>query len=366
MYEQILNGTALAVVRTDDIGTITMLSEGASLMMGYTAEELEGKQNILLFHDTTELDNRAWVIAEDTSVVPVGFDILVSEVPRRGNIIREWTYIRKDKTSVPVQLNISQLLSEAGKPDGFLISITDISRMKFVEHEVKNLLNVTKEQNERLLNFAHIVSHNLRSHSGNFSMLLSLFRLEFPDVAASEMVRHLNQASDNLAETISHLTEVVHLNTQAGNGLEPVYLSEAVERSVIGVKQQAEVAGVKIINLVPSVCRVQAIPAYLDSILLNLLGNSIRYRHPDREGEITLSVKKERKHWVLSVADNGLGIDLKRYGSKLFGMYKTFHGNTDARGVGLFITRNQVQAMNGEIWVESTPDIGTTFKIRFI
>ena len=196
MYEQILNGTALAVVRTDDIGTITMLSEGASLMMGYSAEELEGKQNILLFHDTAELDN-----------------------------------------------------------------------------EVKNLLNATKVQKERLLNFAHIVSHNLRSHSGNFSMLLSLFRLEFPDLAASEMVRHLNQASCNLSL---------------------------------------------------------------------------------------------KKHWVLSVADNGLGIDLKRYGSKLFGIYKTFHGNTDARGVGLFITRNQVQAMSGEIWVESTPDIGTTFKIRFI
>ena len=68
-------------------------------------------------------------------------------------------------------------------------------------------------------------------------------------------------------------------------------------------------------------------------------------------------------HIHVSITDNGLGIDLKRHGGKLFGMYKTFHGNEDARGIGLFITKNQIEAMGGSIEVESKPQLGTTFTI---
>lgn len=366
IYEQILNGASLAVVRTDPTGLITTFSRGAALILGYAAKDVENLQSLLLFHLPEELDDRAQAIFDDSGVRLKGFGILTAEVSSGAHITREWTYMRKDRTTFPVQLSISEIPGESGTSEGFLISITDISKLKYVEREVKSLLHVTKEQNERLLNFAHIVSHNLRSHSGNFAMLLSLFRMEYPEIATTEMIRHLNQASDNLAEVISHLTDVVHLNAQAGNGLEPMHLSEAVERSVIGVKKEAEQAGVKIVNLVPTSCRVQAVPAYVDSILLNLLANSIKYRHPSRTGEVCVSARIEKKQWVLTVQDNGSGIDLNRHGGKLFGMYKTFHGNPDARGIGLFISKNQVQAMGGEITLDSEPNVGTTIKIKFL
>ena len=66
---------------------------------------------------------------------------------------------------------------------------------------------------------------------------------------------------------------------------------------------------------------------------------------------------------VLSITDNGLGIDLERYKDRLFGMYKTFHGNKDAKGLGLFITKAQIETMKGKIEVESTVGEGTTFRI---
>ena len=68
---------------------------------------------------------------------------------------------------------------------------------------------------------------------------------------------------------------------------------------------------------------------------------------------------------VLSISDNGLGIDLKKHKNALFGMYKTFHKNQNARGIGLFITKNQVEAMGGKIEVSSELNKGTTFKIYF-
>ena len=66
---------------------------------------------------------------------------------------------------------------------------------------------------------------------------------------------------------------------------------------------------------------------------------------------------------MLTIEDNGLGMDLKKYGERLFGMYNTFHKHKDSRGIGLFITKNQIEAMGGRVTVESTIDVGTTFTI---
>lgn len=67
----------------------------------------------------------------------------------------------------------------------------------------------------------------------------------------------------------------------------------------------------------------------------------------------------------ICVEDNGLGIDLERYGSKVFGLRKTFHRNKDSRGVGLFITKAQVEALGGEISIQSEVDKGTKFTLLF-
>ena len=106
-------------------------------------------------------------------------------------------------------------------------------------------------------------------------------------------------------------------------------------------------------------------PAYLESILINLISNAIKYKHPDRDPEITISARKRADSVYIRVTDNGMGIDLSKHGDKLFGMYKTFHGNDNAKGIGLYITRNQIESLGGNIKVESEVDRGTTFKIDF-
>lgn len=86
-------------------------------------------------------------------------------------------------------------------------------------------------------------------------------------------------------------------------------------------------------------------PAYLESILLNFTTNAIKYSHPERTPEISYSIDTNENIKVLKISDNGLGINLERHGKKLFGMYKTFHNHKDSRGIGLFITKNQIEAM---------------------
>jgi signal transduction histidine kinase len=103
----------------------------------------------------------------------------------------------------------------------------------------------------------------------------------------------------------------------------------------------------------------------MESIMLNLLSNAIKYKHPDRIAEIQICTFIEDDRPCLLVKDNGMGIDLDKNGQKIFNIYQTFHYNKDAVGVGLFITKNQIESLGGTIEIKSEVDIGTTFIIKF-
>ena len=98
---------------------------------------------------------------------------------------------------------------------------------------------------------------------------------------------------------------------------------------------------------------------------LNFFTNALKYKSPERTPLITINTEIKDEFVQVKIEDNGLGIDLKTYGEKLFGMYKTFHDTKDARGFGLFLTKNQIEAMNGKITIQSKVNKGTTFKVYF-
>jgi len=104
---------------------------------------------------------------------------------------------------------------------------------------------------------------------------------------------------------------------------------------------------------------------YIESIVLNLLSNALKYYSPDRKPLIHFETWRDENQVLMRVKDNGLGIDLDRYGHQVFKLRKTFHRHPESRGVGLFMIRNQIEAMGGEITVMSDVDIGTTFSINF-
>ena len=276
--------------------------------------------------------------------------------------------IRHIKTESTIQRD------EKGRATSFIGTNWDITVRKEAEMQLKNLLSITKKQNENLRNFAHIVSHNLRSHSSNLSMLTGLLLqygnpVEDGEIDVEEyksVLTMLKGASESLDETIFHLNEVVQIKTNIEEKMEDVPLHAAiksVEKNIVtALKQKKAHCEIKVDK---KLC-IRAVPAYLHSILLNLFTNAVKYSHPDRTLEIVISTRVTRQGIDLLFEDNGQGIDLKRHGKKIFGMYKTFHNHKDARGIGLFITKNQIEAMNGHIGVESTVAIGTTFKLSFM
>ncbi len=117
---------------------------------------------------------------------------------------------------------------------------------------------------------------------------------------------------------------------------------------------------------IPTALTIKGVLAYVESIILNLVTNAIKYRNREKKATLTIQASLDSEYVLLSVEDNGLGIDMDKYGQKLFGMYKTFHGNDDARGIGLFITKNQIESMGGRITVESKVGTGTRFMVKLL
>jgi len=250
---------------------------------------------------------------------------------------------------------------------GYFISICrDVTLLKeSKEEELRQVLKVTQLQNDRLKNFAHIVSHNLKSHSGNIQSLIHLILEENPNLLADDFFSMMKMASDNLTETIDHLSEIAAITVKENNSFEEIHLTDALMRAIHNISALAYNSKVEIINECEDHLFIQGIKAYIDSILLNFLTNGIKYADHSKESYLRIFSKKDEKFVELSFQDNGLGLDLKRNGEKLFGMYKTFHLNPEARGIGLFITKNQVESMGGSIHVDSKLGQGSTFTVRF-
>lgn len=272
---------------------------------------------------------------------------------------------RADGTEMWLMWDVRPWYVSEGKIGGVLMYTADISELVSKEQEIRSLLSVTNDQNERLRNFAHIVSHNLRSHAGNISMLLDILSKQYPALAEEEMIRLLHQSSENLKETIGHLNEVVAINTGTPEALKALVVDHHVERAIQTVSALAQNRNVKIKNLLATEKQIWGYEAYIDSIVLNMLTNAIKYSDSSKDNAfVSIEAEDKGEYLVLIFRDNGVGMNLSLVGDRLFGMYKTFHDHPDARGVGLFITRNQVEALGGKIDVESTVGKGTTFYVH--
>lgn len=243
--------------------------------------------------------------------------------------------------------------------------LRDVTAKNQKQKELEDLLTMTSDQNKRLQNFAHIVSHNIRSHSANLTSLVSFMEMTQDEEEKDKMFQMLKSSTGQLEETIMNLNEIITVNQNLNKPIEKRNLLKEVEKTLQVLNGEIMESGVKITVDIPIDLSIQIIPAYLDSILLNLISNAIKYRRDEVESEIKIWAKESEEKIQIQISDNGLGIDIDAHGDKIFGMYKTFHQNEDARGFGLYITKNQIEAMKGRIIVNSEVNKGSTFTIYF-
>lgn len=240
----------------------------------------------------------------------------------------------------------------------------DMTELKHNQDSLQNLIAMTTDQNQRLQQFTYIVSHNIRSHVANLLGLVAIMDLEHP-VERKYVWDLIVQSTRHLDEVIIHLNDMISIQALFNLPQELLPLRTTVEQTCHELAPLLDQAGVSIQNEVSATQVITAVPAYLNSILHSLITNALRYRALTRPAQVRVYIEQALGYLVVCVADNGQGLDLERVGHRLFGMYQTFHGHPEAKGLGLFLTKIQIQAMKGKVEMFSQVDVGTTVKVYF-
>jgi len=348
-YKDLVENQSVYIIKTDLEGNYTYVNNHFASKFGFP--DIIGTSSML------SIIEEDWakcieVVKKCIATPEVTHTVILRKLLQRGGTINNFWEFKGIR-------NVAGELSE------ILCIGFDVTKMFEIQDELKRSLQRVESQNSRLQNFSHIVSHNLRSHSGNISEFISLLIEEYEELTDNAYFKYLKIASDNLMDAINHLSEVAQLRTNEPTSLVPLNLYQAIEKAVGNVVALAKKANLNIISELQGDETVMGETVYLDSIILNFLTNAIKYRSEDRDSYVRLTCFAENNFLILKIEDNGIGIDLAKNGHKLFGMFKTFHKHPDARGVGLFITKNQIETLGGKVEVESEVGKGTTFKIYF-
>lgn len=256
-----------------------------------------------------------------------------------------------------------------GKYKRIIGTHTDISSMVEKEEQLEKYLQLITSQNKRLHNFTHIVSHNLKTHIGNFKNILEFYDDANSETEKEELIGHLKTISEGLTTTIVDLDDIISIKSKSDSSElnEPVNVFQCAEKVINNLELDIANHQIAIYNSIEKDALLFANRSYLESILFNLISNSIKYRHPEHHAKVILKSTSTDTHLKISVIDNGIGIDTNKFKNQLFEMYQTFHGTDrqDSRGIGLYITKTQVEALGGSIDVSSVLNEGTTFSLTF-
>jgi PAS domain S-box-containing protein len=350
---RIFNNTlTLAALATFD-GYFTRLNPAWEKTLGWTRDELMSKPFFSLIHPDDIAKTE-----EVLKVISSGHTVATFENRYR---CKDGSYRWLLWSSLP----------DVGRKIIYASAIDITSRKKSEEEVLMSKRNLEvaafelEEQNRQLDEFAHIISHNLRAPVNNIKALLNFIN-DSSRIGDYQLIfEKIKNVTFNISETMNELLETIRIKKNYEIERVEIRFKDILDKVVQSLEGELIESGATVTYNFNNAPKIYYSKPYLESILQNLISNAIKYRSPSRIPEIFVSTDLVKNGIELRVRDNGLGIDLKQFGNKLFGLHKTFHENKEARGVGLFLTKTQIETLGGSITAESEVDKGTTFIIQF-
>src|SRR5690606_32871402 len=201
----------------------------------------------------------------------------------------------------------------------------DISAKKAAEESIEKNLEILTFQNTQLLDFCNIVSHNLRSPLVNMSMLVGFIEESTDEAERRVYIDKLKPVIEGLNETFEELVESIQIQQDREIKSELIHIEESFAKIVTAFEGQIMLSNASIHTDFSGAPTIHYPPKYWSSIIHNLISNALKYRSPDRRLEVRVKAVKMKDKVLLTVEDNGLGIDLKKHQSNLFKIRKVFH-----------------------------------------
>ncbi len=248
---------------------------------------------------------------------------------------------------------------------GVVISMKDITSSKLADLEREKMTTDIVDRNKDLEQFAYIVSHNLRAPVANIIALSdTIANTSNSDSERNSMLEGLSDSVQKLDAVIMDLNQILHTKRQLNQQKEKIFLSNLIDEIKVQVRPLVKKQNVKIVTNFDAGDSLFSIKSYLYSIFYNLISNSIKFQKPGVVPVIEITAKKPGEKIVVTFKDNGLGIDLLKNKDHVFGLYKRFHTHIDGKGIGLYMCKVQVEALDGKITLKSKPNEGTTITIE--
>ncbi|WP_072144800.1 PAS domain-containing protein [Hymenobacter sp. AT01-02] len=233
---------------------------------------------------------------------------------------------------------------------------TDIDDYKRIQQHLEEKNAELIRTNQDLDSFVYTASHDLKQPINNMAGIFEeLTRTAyFRDPDAVKLVAMFDKCLHQIYATIHDLSELVQVQKmRRGLTAELVNLAQLTQEVLLSIEEPLNSARAIVTTDFAAVPVVEFVRPNLQSVLYNLISNALKYAAPKRRPRIHLSTRLEEGHPVLLVQDNGLGIDLERFGSQMFQLFRRFHSHVEGSGLGLYLVNRIVESHGGHIVVES-------------
>lgn len=331
----------------------------------YLSEDLKNNKELTQFFNAIDssynnFDEQSNMIQRAMSI---SSDELYTANRKLQNEAEEQKEVIQKLKSVIDTLKFYNLTEEDSKEN---VELTGSNLVDFIDNQTKEIVQINKQkqellnelayQNQELSDYAHMVSHDLKSPLRSIDALTTWFTQDYQSVI-----------DDNGKQTLKLIRDSVDKMEKLISGI--------LEYSTIG-KNQIEVYDVDLNNLIDNVLKIIQVPNHinitkpnlpivkgdkyrLQQLFQNLIGNAIKYNDKDK-GLIEIGVEEQKQYWQFYIKDNGKGID-SSYFDKIFKTFNKLENTPDSSGIGLSIVKKIIELYGGKIWLQSQVNIGTTF-----
>jgi PAS domain S-box-containing protein len=355
-YRTLLQSTDQGIYGVDRESRCMFINRSAALLLGYEAEEILGRNMHDLIHHT-HADGTASSAAE----CPVCTTLHTGKGTRSDSEI----FWRREGTSFPVEFSSHPIL-QGGSVSGAVIAFTDITQRRQAEKQLQETAVALERSNKELEQFAYVASHDLQEPLRMVASYVQLLARRYTDKLDADANEFINFAVDG-AKRMQTLINDLLTYSRVGTRTKPLtmtdcemVLQDALNNLQIAI---AESGAVITHDTLPIVLGDNV---HLSQLFQNLLSNAIKFRHRGEAPSIHIGAERRTTEWVLSVHDNGIGIDL-RHAERIFQIFQRLHTRDEypGTGIGLAVCKKIVERHGGHIWVESQPGHGTTFLFTF-
>ena len=339
-----------AIFMLNPDGVVATWNHGAEKIKGYKAEEIIGKHFSVFYSE--EAREQKYTEYE------------ISRALQDGRFEDEGWRVRKDGSTFWANVLITPVYNAANK----LIGFTKITRDLSERRKNEELMRKNKElhrMNTDLDNFVYTASHDLKAPISNLEGLILLLKSDLGAELGKhqEVITRIDNSINRLNSIIFDLTDVTRLKYEESR-VEVVSLDELVAEVEGSLENLFYASNAVLEKDFSGFDKLSYSRKNLRSILFNLISNAIKYASPERRPLIRIKTERRGKQYILSVEDNGLGIE-EKHKQKIFSMYRRLHTHVEGTGLGLYLVKRILENSEDRIEVESQPGKGSIFRLYF-